>query len=925
MGPPPTKTDVKTMFNARILKTPMSFALDPAVLESITQEARQCFLEEDAPGYLNVLQQGLAQLAEDRGPDYIALMRAAHSIKGGAGVAQMPALSQLAHKLEDLLEAWNHDRIAQTELALELLQQGLEELAYLLGVARDSQHILEADANLLKALDEFNSSLEAAQNPQIPPSPASALSGGRIKLIKTALESDFENCLQNVEKLLEEKVSGEVMREGLLGLVDEGILLGEAYSLPWLVSTVEKIADLLERPPANLAMKDLAEQSLVELRQERDRFLKELPAAVGESPADPPLPLDESEDSDSTLVSDDRPTQIQVRIPLERLDAMGSAIGELITSHERLSLQQQQLKQASSNLRRLVEQVKPVRDRVQSFYDRMSTASSASEPKADGETGEFDALEMDRYTALHSSLQTFEELITQVQETRVDIDLVSRELGQDLGQVRLDLSQLYTDVTISRLVPFKTFARRFLPQLRRNAQRCGKKAELQVSGENVLVDKVLLEQLQTPLTHILNNALDHGIEKPAERRILDKSETAQIFLGAKTEGSEVAITFADDGRGIDLGQIYQIATDRGLCPPNIPMSQLPRERILNFIFQPGFSTATAVSDISGRGVGMDIVRTQVQQLRGTIDVETLPGRGTTFTIRLPLSMSLLSLLLCQASGRLLAIPADTVLDVIPYDDVSNIGPHQWPLDRGSAFNEVDDSSISWRGQVLPLLPLMAMLPYDRLPTVSSTSKVVLVLKGASTPIAATVDAIVDERQLILKSFDDTIPIPPYIAGCTILGTGEVVPVVLPRFLKPSEGRPLVTTPIPMTVHGSRMILVAEDSTGARRSLERILTHAGFSVIPCRNGQEALKKLEQRQGLVDLVISDVEMPVLNGFDLLGRIRAHSAWYTIPVVMLTSRTGDRHRQKAMSLGANAYLGKPVTPTELLSGIESLLPSS
>ncbi|MBE9042257.1 response regulator, partial [Oscillatoriales cyanobacterium LEGE 11467] len=605
------------------------------------------------------------------------------------------------------------------------------------------------------------------------------------------------------------------------------------------------------------------------------------------------------------------------------LDAMGSAIGELITSHERLTLQQQQLKQASGNLRRLVEQVKPVRDRVQSFYDRMSTTSSGTQTNGSSETSEFDALEMDRYTALHSSLQTFEELITQVQETRVDIDLVSRELGQDLGQVRLDLSQLYSDVTISRLVPFKTFAQRFLPQLRRNAQHCGKKAELKVSGENVLVDKVLLEQLQTPLTHVLNNALDHGIEKPAERRVLEKSETAQIFLGAKTEGSEVAITFADDGRGIDLTQIYQMAVEQGLCPPDVPMSQLPRERILNFIFQPGFSTAAAVSDISGRGVGMDIVRTQVRQLRGSIDVETLPGRGTTFTIRLPLSMSLLSLLLCQASGRLLAIPADTVLDVIPYDDVSNIGPHQWPLD--GALNEIDESSISWRGQVLPLLPLMAMLPYDRLPAVSSTSKVVLVLKGASTPIAATVDAIVDERQLILKSFDDTIPIPSYIGGCTILGTGEVVPVILPRFLKPIEGRPMVTTPVPMTVHGSRMILVVEDSTGARRSLERILTHAGFAVIPCRNGQEALKKLEQRQGLVDLVISDVEMPVLNGFDLLGRIRTHSTWYTIPVVMLTSRTGDRHRQKAMSLGANAYLGKPVTPTELLSGIESLLPSS
>ncbi|WP_264320822.1 Hpt domain-containing protein, partial [Zarconia navalis] len=256
----------------------MSFALDPAVLESITQEARQCFLEEDAPGYLSVLQQGLAQLAEDRSPDYKALMRAAHSIKGGAGVAQMPALSQLAHKLEDLLEAWNQERIVELELALGLLQQGLEELAYMLGAAQESPKILEADPNLLKALTEFNSSLDTAHSPQMASPPASSLSGARIKLIQTALESDFENCLESIDKLLQEKVSTEAMREGLLGLVDEGILLGEAYSLPWLVSTVEKIADLLERPPVNLALEDLARQATIELRQERDRFLQELPA-----------------------------------------------------------------------------------------------------------------------------------------------------------------------------------------------------------------------------------------------------------------------------------------------------------------------------------------------------------------------------------------------------------------------------------------------------------------------------------------------------------------------------------------------------------------------------------------------------------------------------------------------------------------------
>jgi len=196
-------------------------------------------------------------------------------------------------------------------------------------------------------------------------------------------------------------------------------------------------------------------------------------------------------------------------------------------------------------------------------------------------------------------------------------------------------------------------------------------------------------------------------------------------------------------------------------------------------------------------------------------------------------------------------------------------------------------------------------------------------------MAVTVDAIVDERQLIIKSFDDMVPVPPYIAGCTILGTGEAVPVVLPRFLKPQGGKQgskqsskAGARELRIT---NRTILVAEDSTGARRSIERILTQAGFAVIACRDGQEALEELQRRQEGVDLVLSDVEMPQLNGFDLLQKIRTHSFWYSLPVVMLTSRTGDRHRQKAMSLGANDYLGKPITPVELLSRIDFLIPAS
>lgn len=910
----------------------MSYTIDPAVLEAIAQEAKQSFIEEDAPGYLETLQEGLQQII-DGSPDYKVLMRAAHSVKGGAAIAQMPGLSKLAHKLEDLLEAFNHQQVKDLEMGRNLLQQGLEELAFMLSEALRSESDVEAAPELLELLDLFNTSIK--EGPSLEESKQeNQRSSGKVGLIKTALESDLEDCLRTAEKALQESTASSDILDGMMTLVDECMLLGEAFDLPWLVEVTAPLAEAVDKSPPDSGLGKLASETIAKVRSQRAQFIEEISSTtasekeaaeqktdkVEQKPAPESGAPNAAKTPNLPGGSAGATAPSQLRIPLKRIDEMGSIVGELITSHERLTIQQQQIKQASQNLRRIVDQVKPVHDQVRVLYDQMSTVTAANTTTDPVQSmGEFDSLEMDRYTALHSSLQTFEELITQIQETRVDIDLVSGELAQELNQVRVELTRLYSDVTESRLVPFQTFAQRFLPQLNRLTQRLGKSAELEIEGEHVLVDKVLIEQLQTPLTHLLNNALDHAIELPGERVALDKPATAKIKLGAKTQGNEVVVTFTDDGRGIDLKKIYQKAIKKGLCDPDLSMNQLRREEILSFIFQSGFSTSTQVSDVSGRGVGLDIVQTQVQQLRGSLECDTRPGQGTTFTIRLPLSMSLLSLLLCQVGQQMVAIPTDSILEVIPYNDMlPAIQQHI--------------SSVTWREQLLPLRSLTSLLPYNNASgnSASVTPRVALIVNGPESAMAVTVDAIIDERQLIIKSFDDTVPVPPYIAGCTILGTGEAVPVVLPRFLKPQGGGEGSKQSSKETIKkhkriANRTILVAEDSTGARRSIERILTQAGFAVIACRDGQEALEELQRRQEGIDLVLSDVEMPQLNGFDLLQKIRTHSFWYSLPVVMLTSRTGDRHRQKAMSLGANDYLGKPITPVELLTGIDALLPAS
>lgn len=884
----------------------MTIDMDPSILEAIAREARQCFLEEDAPDYFATLQR---YLQDPKKIDFPPVLRAAHSIKGGAGLAQLPGLSKLAHKLEDLLEDFQKQRIPDLEVAWELVQRTVNEVGFVLDQAAMSM-AADADPMLIQMLEEYHAVAQNTGSEETLVPEQDFLFSIPPGLLKSALEVDLEGCLQRLEATLKEHPdSRSHLTQGLQGLAEECTLLADALGLEWLSKCVADVDLFLEQSDPPLA--SFSQMLIEHIRQERTQFLTAKPLEKRsekqvEVLADTSIPEDLTSETTSPGLDRSGLAKTVVRIPLNRVENMADLVGELIIRFEGLSLQQQQLKLASQELLRLAQQFQPIRDQVQTIYDQTSLKTLQEG------SGEFDPLEMDRYTSLHRSLQTFEELITRIQETRSDIDLLNRELADDLELGRKDLDQLYTHVTHTRLVPFQTMAQRFIPQLSRLCQRLKKKAELVIEGSEVLVDQMILEQLQTPLTHLLNNAMDHGVEPPEERKTLEKSPVAQITLKAVLEGNQVVITFSDDGRGINLTKVYQKALKLGLCPADVAMSQLNREQILDFLFQSGFSTASQVSDVSGRGVGLDVVRQWVSQLRGSLQVDFLPGQGTTFTIRLPLGLSLLSLMLCQSQRRLMAIPSTSVLEIMPYDELT--------------FAEEPDltkvSTMSWREQDIPLVPFASLFPYTEGSSDFIPPRVAIVLSGSDTPVAIALDALLAERQLIIKPFDETIIVPPYVAGCTILGRGDIVPVFLPYYfsglIKQIQTLPRAQRITPAT----RTILIAEDSVATRRAIERILTQAGYTVIACRDGQEALDELRQRQGSVDMILTDIEMPRLTGFELLQTVRTHSQWYVLPVALLTSRTGDRHRQRALTLGASSYLAKPVDPNVLLSEIETLI---
>ncbi len=938
--------------------------LDAASLEAIAQEARNCFLNEDAPEYIEMLVNGLEELTiaftasqedTDLNSTYKELGRAAHSLKGGAGMAQMTAIQQLSHKLEDLFEALEQERIQDKDIALEFITNAVEKLEYLIELANtgESEDVsLEASKEIIGALEEYLSTLESFED-------SLKLDNTSLDFIYTALAVDLEECIKRLETLISPSTTFEDLNKALMIFEEECSLLGQALGLPWLEECINVSKQVKEL--GKIPIHELAKITITEIRQ---LVIKFIDSQIGESPKVSDallklLPQSSSQESIGVTLQtstslDENISQNQegqnlatqsqnsnyLRITIHRLNNMSNTVGELLINHERLLLSDNQLKQASINLKNKARQLNPLREEIEYFYDKFSIRNLILSDSDENKSEKFDPILMDNYTELHSTLQNFQELMMQVHEISEDIDFVSRELQETMAQMRQSLDTLDEDLTQSRLVPFGSVARYYVKPIEGYNRQYHKSVQLVIEGENVLVDQAVLEQLRNPFTHTIRNAFDHGIELPQEREALGKPMTGSIILAAVVKSNQVVITIADDGRGINLKKVYQKAINVGLCPKTSSFESLSQDQILDFIFTPGFSTADKVGNLSGRGRGMDIVKLEIEKLGGNIKVDTTPGLGTKFTIRIPLSLNIFSLLLVRCQQQVLAIPSEDIARIISLVE--------FPLENTSP------PTIIWDDKSTPVIPLDQLLPYYVKGIFDQSSNfgnrhIGLVLKVNGKHLVVTVDSIVGEKELVVKPFDNTVPVPPYIGGCTILGSGQVVPILVPDYFEEllGDGVSLVeagikgnTTDIssaqsstsqsstsqssqkkPISTEGIS-ILAIDDSIAVRRTLNRVLTQSGYQVVQAKDGKEAWDILTQSNLHFDLAISDLEMPVMDGFALLKLIRSHQSWQDLPVIILTSRETQLHREKAMTLGANAYMTKPFHPIGILDTISSLL---
>jgi len=667
---------------------------------------------------------------------------------------------------------------------------------------------------------------------------------------------------------------------------------------------------------------------------------------------------------------------LTVRVSSERLERMNNLVGELAINRDGLSLQNEQL-QASlkellsrfgrfrdtvSHLRGLSDQllVEPERRTPQrrAFPDRPTDqpADTAATEKFPARAlnltfptmsalTEFDPLEMDTYGDLHTQIQEILEDIAQLEETVDDVTLFAGQSNQILDQQRNMLTQLRDELIWARMFPLGEVLNRFPRMIRDLSINYHKPVALKLSGVGVLVDKAILEKLFDPLLHLLRNAFDHGIEPVTVRQQRGKPEQGQIEIRAYHKGNQTIIQVRDDGQGLDLNRIRSRVISLGWLTPEQVATTNPAQ-LYEFIFEPGFSTARQVTELSGRGVGLDVVRSQLRSIKGTVTVTSTPGRGTIFTLYLPLTLTIAKLVICLVGPTALALPADSIEEIVTpqLSQVQQSGNQRY---------------LHWREQIIPTYRLADLLSYTcplpenppskALSTISLPQEwalPMLVLRQDQQLFALEVDRLVTEQELVIKPFGLAIAPPSYAYGCTILGDGSLVPVIdgavllalsleqsiefsttaqvtqeyesVPA-LQPEETASRKSPPVIKTAQAPT-ILVIDDSATLRRTAALSLERAGFRVLQARDGREAIDQLQHTT--VQIIVCDIEMPNMNGFEFLSHRRKDEKLATIPVVMLTSRGNEKHRWLATQLGASAYFTKPYLEQEFLTALKTII---
>ena len=616
-----------------------------------------------------------------------------------------------------------------------------------------------------------------------------------------------------------------------------------------------------------------------------------------------------------------------VRVRADILDRLVNQAGEVSISRSRLETEVGTLRQS---LTEMTENVARLRDQLREI--EMQAETQITSRMAHSGDREFDPLEFDRFTRL-------QELTRMMAESVNDVGSVQQNLARTVDNATTDLTvqsrltrDLQQDLMRVRMVQFASISERLYRVTRQASKELDKRVNLDIRGSAVEIDRGVLEKMTGPFEHLLRNAIVHGIESRERRTAAGKSETGELLVEIRQEGNEVVIQFSDDGQGLDLDRIREKARTVGLLGND---EQPTDSEVTDLIFSSGFSTADSVTELAGRGVGMDVVRSEAAALGGRVAVVSEMGKGAHFTIHLPLTLAVTQVVILTTGGKTFAVPSVLV------EQVQQLKTN--PL--AAAYN---DGAVMWQGQRVPMHYLSTLLGDKDATAVAQQYSPIIILKSGNDRVAIHVDEIMGNREVVVKNIGPQLARMIGIAGATVLGSGDIVLILNPvplaqRFAHESQRAPRLTpADIPnnmgavaeMTqapaepvkaepVQGLRtqhIVMVVDDSLTVRRVTQRLLAREGYQVVLAKDGVDALEQLQSINP--DVMLVDIEMPRMDGFDLTRNVRNDDRTRHIPIIMITSRTATKHRNYAMELGVNEYLGKPYQEDALLKSISSFV---
>ncbi|WP_085655845.1 Hpt domain-containing protein [Pseudomonas sp. B11(2017)] len=886
-------------------------------------EIVEIFLEE-AVDLLDSAGQALRRWLADpaNGAPLPSLQRDLHTLKGGARMAEVDAVGDLAQELETVYKGLAERRHRHSDALGQLLRQCHERLALQLGHLHDRQPLEPAQA-LIEALRRFRQG-----EPETPPAPAAheESAGHDPELLEVFLDEGSDiiessgaaltrwqadpGNRQEVETLLRDlhtlKGGARMVEIGPIGdLAHELENLYERLSAGTLQPGAELFA-LVQRSHDRLA------QMLDAVRAGQpcppaDRLINAIrdfshPAAPQAAAPVPAVPVK----AEPAAAAADSGADM-VKVSAELLDDLVNLAGETSIVRGRI---EQQVSDAQVALNEMETTIERMRDQLRRL-DTETQGRILSRQQVDNERlgyEEFDPLEMDRHSQLQQLSRALFESASDLLDLKETLDRRTRDAENLLQQQGRINSELQEGLMRTRMVPFERMLPRLKRIVRQVAEELNKDVAFTVGNAEGEMDRNVLERMAAPLEHMLRNAVDHGLEPADVRLAAGKPAQGQITLDLSREGGDIVFDIRDDGAGVPLDAVRRKAVKRGLLAPDAEISD---RDVLQFILQPGFSTAEKITQISGRGVGMDVVHEEVRQLGGTMSIDSVPGQGVHFRIRLPFTVSVNRALMVQCGDDQYAIPLNTI------DGMVRVPPNEleghFRLDPPVYEYAGQRYELCYLGELLKTVPRPKLLG-------QSLPLPVLLVQCNERHVAVQVDAMAGTREIVVKSLGPQFAAVQGVSGATILGDGRVVLILdLLAPIRAMQAR-LPQRPAQPDIDSEPqrpvLVLVVDDSVTVRKVTSRLLERHGMNVLTAKDGVDAMLLLEEH--LPDVMLLDIEMPRMDGFEVATRVRGDERLQHLPIIMITSRTGQKHRDRAMAIGVNEYLGKPYQESVLLDSI-------